>query len=141
MCKISRSILCILHKRRCARFPDPYSAYFTNDDVQARFPDPCAHFINDDVQDLLIHTHTSQTTSQVFIQKKISHDCQETPKKKFRHLLVVAHFHVQVIFIPSARCSWASRLLPPVPPSTTVSPERALASSSFRSAADDILAL
>ncbi len=29
MSKISRSILCILHKRRCARFPDPY-AYFTN---------------------------------------------------------------------------------------------------------------
>jgi hypothetical protein len=65
----------------CPRFPDPYYAYFTNDDVQ----------------DFQIHMHTSQTTSQVFIQKKISHGCQETQKKKFRHLVivVVAHFHVQ----------------------------------------------
>ena len=30
---------------------------------------------------------------------------------------------------PSARCSWASRLFPPVPPGTTVSPCLALASS------------
>lgn len=40
--------------------------------------------------------------------------------------------------LPSARCSWASRLFPPVPPGTTVSPCLALASSSRFSCSDDI---
>jgi len=50
----------------CPRFPDPYYAYFTNDDVQ----------------DFQIHMHTSQTTSQVFIQKENFTWLSRNPKKK-----------------------------------------------------------
>jgi hypothetical protein len=112
MSKISRSILCILHKRRCARFPDPY-AYFTN------------YFTS-------FYTKENFTWLSRNPKKKVSASC---------YCCCCTFSCAGVIFIPSARCSWASKLLPPVPPSTTVSPERALASSSFRSAADDILAL